>query len=132
MKNKVIETTKYVLLYLWQLPQHLLGLLIILVTKGETKHKLHNITYYYYDPFPGGISLGDYMIIGTHWDKSVRHEFGHSIQSKILGWFYLPSVGICSGLHAATYEWRLKKGWVKSYYDYWTEKWADKLGKVKR
>ena len=26
----------------------------------------------------------------------------------------------------------MKKGWIKTYYDYWTERWADKLGGVKR
>lgn len=130
--KKFLNYLKSGFLYLWQLPQHLLGLSILLIIKGEAKHSFKDIIYYYYDPFPGGISLGNYMIIGEHWSKSIKHEFGHSIQSKILGWFYLPTVGICSGLHAATYEWRLKKGWVSSYYDYWTEKWADKLGNVKR
>lgn len=44
MKKRIISVTIRmlweILLYLWQLPQNLLGLLFLLVLKGETRHRL--------------------------------------------------------------------------------------------
>lgn len=80
----------------------------------------------------GGISLGKYIII-SQWAKkaTVMHEYGHCIQSRYLGWFYLLVIGIPSLVWAGLYGWVIdaKK---HSYYDFYTEKWADKLGGVDR
>lgn len=55
----------HIVLYIWQLPQNLAGLLLLLVLKGETRHRLGNIRFYFLDSFPGGITLGEYIIVGT-------------------------------------------------------------------
>lgn len=122
---------KNILLWIWQFPQHIVGLLILLFIKGESKHKFDGITYYYYDHFPGGISLGNYMILGDKWSQSIKHEYGHTLQSRILGPLYLPTVGLCSITWAGLYGSVIKET-NNGYYKFWTEKWADKLGKVKR
>ena len=127
MKEKIIN----ILLYIWQLPQHLVGLLILLFIKGEAKHKFDGITYYYYDPFPGGISLGNYMILGDKWSESIKHEYGHSIQSRILGPIYLIVIGLPSITWAGLYGSIIRKT-HNGYYKFYTEKWADKLGGVIR
>lgn len=119
---------KQVLLYIWQLPQNLLGLLFLLFIRGEERHKLGDITFYYKDGFTGGISLGNYIIIGSKCQKSVKHEYGHCIQSRWLGPLYLLVVGLPSILHAWLCDCE-KRG--HSYYDFWCEKWANKLGGVK-
>lgn len=124
----------------YELPQTLLGyILTTIYSKKLNSIKEHaGAKVYIYDDFPGGISLGRYILIrDVSWwpeyqDEMTKHEFGHCVQSKYFGWLYLPVVGICSGLHALTYKWRMKLGWIKNYYDYWTEKWADTLGGVKR
>ena len=116
-----------VLLYIWQLPQNLLGLLFLLFIRGEEKHSLGDISFYYSENFMGGISLGRYIILGDRLEKSVKHEFGHCIQSKILGPLYLPVIGLLSSIHA----W-LCRCTGHSYYDFWPERWADKLGGVRR
>lgn len=118
---------KNILLYLWQLPQNILGLIILLILKDWEECTLYNIDFYYYDAFPGAISLGNYIISGSKKENTVKHEYGHTIQSKMLGWLYLPIVGLYSILHA----W-LCKCKNHSYYDIWCEKWADNLGNVKR
>lgn len=120
---------KKILLYIWQLPQNILGLLFILFISGDEKHNLGNVRFYYAKTFPGGISLGEYIILGDKNEKSIRHEFGHCIQSRILGWFYLPIVGLSSILHAWLHD---CKAIGKKYYHFWTERWADKLGGVRR
>lgn len=126
-----MKTLKNILLWIWQLPQHIVGLLILLFIKGEVKHKFDGITYYYYDPFPGGISLGNYMILGDKWSQSIKHEYGHTLQSRILGPLYLPIVGLCSITWAGLYGSVIRET-HNGYYKFWTEKWADKLGKVTR
>lgn len=113
------------MLYLWQLPQNILGMLILLFLKGEERHSVSGISFYYAKGFKGGISLGRYIILGDKHERSVRHEFGHCVQSKILGPLYLLVVGIPSIIHA----WLCKCG-NHSYYDFWCEKWADSLGGV--
>lgn len=113
--------------YLWQLPQMLLGLLLRAIYKGndsEYKDALVRRS----TKMSGGISLGRYIII-NQWstEKTVKHEYGHTLQSKKLGWLYLIVVGLQSGLHAL-----LCKCKNHSYYDMWFEKWANKLGGVSR
>ena len=122
---------KEILLYIWQLPQNLLGLLFLLFIRGEQKHSLGSIYFYYADSFLGGISLGQYIILGHETEKSIRHEYGHCLQSKILGPLYLLVIGLLSFSWAGLL--RLKcvaNKW--SYYAFPTEKWANKLGGVER
>ena len=120
---------KRIALYLWQFPQNLLGLAFLLCLKGEECHTLSGIKFYYCRHFRGGISLGEYIILGGICEKSVRHEFGHCLQSRILGWLYLPTVGLCSIIHAWIHD---CEAIGKTYYHYWTERWADKLAGIKR
>lgn len=116
-------------LWIWQLPQNLVGLLFLLFIQGEVKHKLGSIKFYYAKTFPGGITLGEYIIVGTKKEKTVRHEFGHVKQSRILGPLYLPVIGLPSVIHAGI------NGIINccdkspyGYYHLYTEAWANKLG----
>lgn len=122
---------KNILLWIWQFPQHIVGLLILLFIKGEAKHKFDGITYYFHDPFPGGISLGNYMILGDKWSQSIKHEYGHSLQSRMLGPLYLFVVGLPSIIWAGLYGSVIRET-HNGYYKFYTERWADKLGKVTR
>jgi hypothetical protein len=124
-----MKKIKVVALYLWQLPQNLLGLLFLLFIRGEERHALGGINFYYVKGFACGISLGKYIILGDKCDKSVRHEYGHCIQSKKLGWLYLLVVGLPSLIHAAFHD---CESVGKTYYHFWTEAWADKLMNIKR
>lgn len=126
-----MNSIKNILLYIWQLPQHIVGLLILLFIKGEAKHKFNGITYYFYDPFPGGISLGNYMILGSQFSQTIKHEYGHTLQSRMLGPLYLFVIGIPSIIWAGLYGSVIKET-HNGYYKFYTEKWADKLGKVTR
>ena len=122
---------KEVLLYLWQLPQNLLGLALRLFYKGNDSIYEDAIVRRS-TKMLGGISLGKYIII-SQWAKkaTVMHEYGHCRQSRYLGWLYLLVIGIPSLVWAGLYGWVIdtKK---HSYYDFYTEKNANKLGGVKR
>lgn len=129
---------KEILLYLWQLPQNLLGLLLLLWYKREkVYHRLNGRTFYYTDEMPSGISLGNYIIMNREdREDGMRHEYGHSIQSRILGPLYLLVIGIpsaCGNLFDRLFhkKWHWSKQ-MKWYYNQPWEKWADELGNVKR
>lgn len=124
--KRFINIVLQILLYFWQLPQNIFGQIFLVFIKGEKKHQIGNIKFYYAKNFKGGISLGDYIIIGYIHEKSVKHEYGHCIQSKILGWLYLIIIGLPSLIHAG-----LCKCKKHSYYDFFTEKWANKLVGIK-
>lgn len=120
-----------VLLFIWQFPQMILGLLLRLVFRGSDKYYKYAIVRRS-TKMRGGIALGKYIII-NQWmsEDTVRHEYGHYLQSRKLGWFYLLIVGIPSLLWAAIYG-RLIKESDNGYYEFFTERWADRLGGVER
>lgn len=79
-----------------------------------------------------GISLGEYIIIDKRFcgEKTVRHEYGHTKQSRMLGPLYLILVGIPS----VVFHWLTRFGVleVSKYYQRYPENWADRLGGVDR
>lgn len=138
-----METIKNILLYIWQLPQHILGLLLVAFLRPEKKYVMDNGNIIYFaNRMAGGISLGKYSIVASyHYRKTleealkrdtVRHEaIGHAKQSRWLGPFYLPVIGLPSICWAGIH--RLKcvaERW--KYWEFYTEKWADKIAGVKR
>lgn len=134
--------------WVWQLPQNLLGFLLsrnynykstrYIDIDGKDKG-----VYVYFKPFfCSGVNLGDYIIL-DYWycgkgctQQVFAHEYGHSRQSLILGWFYLPLVGLPS-IVGNVWDRLFHKNWAKEqrekwYYSRYPENWADKLGGVTR
>lgn len=66
--------------------------------------------------------------------KIFKHEFGHSKQSQILKWFYIPFVMIPSTIWSGFYSWNTDHKFIKNlnYYWFYTEHWADNLGGIER
>lgn len=126
------------------MPQTLVGAAIALLHKEKP---LRVIEYadqkvYLYDKFNGGISLGYYSHIdydatkhklGYLSDKfrtTILHEaVGHGTQSKRLGPLYLLVIGLPSIIHCAIFV-ALGRKW--DYYNFYTEKWADKIAGIRR
>ena len=135
MKRKIKEA----LLWVWQLPQNLLGLCLLLYYKHEKEyHRLNGRRFYFTKEMPSGISLGNYIIMNrADKEDGMRHEYGHSIQSRWLGLLYLPTIGLLSGIwnlidvHIVSPRIGYKASY-KLYYSMPWEAWADKLGKVDR
>ena len=122
---------KQLLMYLWQLPQNLLGLLYrdILTYKDEVYllNTTENFTLYTKDT-SGCVTLGRYIFISSRaGSDTIKHEIGHVKQSQILGPLYLPLIGIPSILQVIVHK---KIASNKSYYWFYTEKWANKLAEV--
>jgi hypothetical protein len=141
--KKFLNIVKEVAKYVWQLPQNLLGLVLIAFYKPERKHVLDNgVEVYYATRMKGGISLGKYSIVNTcHYRKdineslkrdTVRHEaIGHVKQSLMFGPLYLLVIGISSIVWCGIYG-RFVPYTHNGYYKFWTEKWADELANIKR
>ena len=124
-----------ILLYLWQLPQHLLALALLptLNIKGKqyTTHKREKHNYIRQTLFDTSFSLGKYVFLThDHTKTTLKHEVGHSKQSVIFGPLYLFIIGLPS-ISRNIYS-RLCKKDDKWYYGSFPENWADKLGKVNR
>lgn len=142
------------LLWIWQLPQNVIGFILTRKSKAEEIKVLVNESEVNYvkihftsNVFGCGVSLGNYIILDyktyfpkqfTSWFmQTVRHEHGHQLQSKYLGWLYLPVVGITSALFNNLWDRLFHKKWsIKKrnmwYYSRFPENWADRLGEVKR
>lgn len=122
-------TMKQILLWLWCLPQNLVGLLVMLFTKAKRvgDHYEFNV------PF-GSVSLGEFIFLckgHSGNDEVLRHEKGHRTQSRMLGWLYLIVIALPSCIWAGCFgEYRKKK--KRSYYSFYTEAWADKLAGITR
>lgn len=130
---RVTNTVLYEMKYLWQFPQHLLAIFIYLCYKKSIqKTQVYKDTVVYYIVgFPGGLSLGNYIFLQHNCDMNmIKHEYGHTRQSKFLGWLYLPIVAIPSFIMAVLTTIGILS--YTSYYKYFPEDWADKLGGVER
>lgn len=146
-----MNVIKEILLWLWQLPQNLLGLILILFYKPEACIILQNGNKVYFSRnMVGGISLGKYSIINSYYaglktgDKTmkpieelvqldvVKHEgIGHGTQSRYLGWFYLLIIGLPSIVWAGLYG-SVIPYTVNGYYKFPTEASADRIAGIKR
>jgi hypothetical protein len=119
---------KFILLFIWQLPQNIVAL-VMLPFLGKLKLvRKANYNYCFEGTnMLGGISLGSFCFVSKHSAKSnetVAHEQdGHVKQSHLLGPLYLLVIGLFSITWAGLY----KRLGYKNYYIFYTESWANKL-----
>ena len=133
---------KELLLWVWQLPQNLIGFIWTRFTKKETTWFLKGkkVRVCYAPCFKSGVSLGKYIILDPVYKRIssgkqltiVQHEHGHQKQSEYFGWFYLLLVALPS---VCNWDRLFHKKWTseereKWYYSRYPEKWADRLGGV--
>jgi hypothetical protein len=135
---------KKILLYAWQLPQHLLALLILAVlylagrvVKADREALPGRLLFITNTP-GWGVSLGFFIFMGKGYGPGDwKHEYGHSVQSERWGPLYLLAIGIPSAignnlrdrLFHKSWAWEKRREW---YYGRWPENEADRLGGVER
>lgn len=122
---------KNLLMYLWQLPQNLCGEVFRLFHMNALIRDYEGSLVYRSEKMHGGVSLGRYIFVNKFVGmKTVKHEYGHCVQSKRWGWLYL----LVFGLPSITWCGLRRLGYFKdkSYYWFYTERNADKLGGVER
>lgn len=132
MMKLIMNYIRNLILFIWQLPQHLLAILyigyLVMMCKDLGVDSRYKQAIVMPCVMRGAVTLGCYVFVGlnSEYRKTVKHELGHTIQSKILGPLYLIVIGIPSitycGLRRIFPS--LRK---KNYYDFYTEKWANNL-----
>ncbi len=82
----------------------------------------------------GGISLGLFVFVKPNAESGlICHEYGHTLQSLLLGPLYLLIIGLPSFIWAGLpYFRRLRKEKGISYYSLYCERWANALGNSKK
>jgi hypothetical protein len=117
--------------FVWGLPQNLIGGSMALALRrcgrSQETFRLACVTRW---KLSSGLSLGLFVFVGTYADQRlVVHEYGHCVQSILLGPLYLPLVVVPSliwaGLPACS---RYRKNRNVSYYAHPIEAWANRLG----
>ena len=121
--NKFMDVFELVMWFIWQLPQNIVAL-IMMPFIGKLK-LIENKKYCYVfeaEKIKNSISLGCFIFMtpySSNKEVYIAHEYGHMEDSKLFGWFYLFVIGIPSLLNN-------KFKFTKCYYDFWTEKRANK------
>lgn len=118
----------------WGFPQSLIGLIICLLHKDAPKKEYHGCIVTRWKQ-SGSMSLGMFLFLSERsydGDPQVQvHEFGHAVQSVILGPLYLPIMGIPSFLWCNLKPCRkLRREKGVSYYRLYTESTANYLGSL--
>lgn len=122
-----------ILHFTWCLPQTLLGLIIrgfgyygIVAIYADTKY--YSVTWLKDSMFSLGACAFCPINLNVFTTKTLFHELGHSRQSLILGWLYLPVIALPSLMwHWWYYAGKPKK---VSYYWFYTERWANRLAGI--
>ncbi|MDF1617924.1 hypothetical protein [Petrocella sp. FN5] len=136
MKNtiKIISLTIYILLQCtWGLLQSFAGLLIFLFNITSSHNLYHGAVRTQWSA-KSGLSLGLFIFVPVDCSREISeklsvHEYGHTLQSLVLGPLYLPVIGLPSFIWFLLYP-IIKKKKAISYYDFIIEKWADAWGGI--
>ncbi|MBQ6560547.1 MAG: hypothetical protein IJL85_06950 [Erysipelotrichaceae bacterium] len=74
-------------------------------------------------------SIGMFIFLGYPSTDILSHEYGHTIQSCILGPLYLPVIGLPSLIwcHSRRFNRNRQRG-IYRYSDFYPERWANRLG----
>lgn len=132
MMKLIMKYIRNLILFIWQLPQHIIALIyfgyLVMMCKDlgvDSRYKQATVIPCI---MRGAVTLGNYVFVGlnSEYRKTVKHELGHTIQSKILGPLYLIVIGIPSITYCGLRRLfpSLRK---KNYYAFYTEKWANNL-----
>lgn len=130
------------LLLIWELPQNIVGAFYFIIHGVFAKAFIiddGDSFEMYSDKQKGAVSLGVFRVYKAEYYKSSayyvklsrKHEKGHRQQSKWLGPLYLIVIGIPSQIWATLHSFCKPISKI-DYYWFYTEKWADKIGGVKR
>lgn len=122
---------KRLLFILWQCTwgsvQSLVGAVLFLCCIGKKHYIFHGAVVTEWS-CGGSVSLGQFIFLSKGREDVRPHEFGHSIQSLILGPLYLLVIGLPSIIWAGLPVCRsVRRKRRISYYDFYTERWANRL-----
>ncbi|MCQ2409031.1 MAG: hypothetical protein MJ068_00645 [Clostridia bacterium] len=128
----------YILYWLIQCTYGIIQTLIgfcIFIKHIKCKHEFyHGAILTYHEGDWGGVSMGPFIFVnGKRWETWVKetrvHEYGHTIQSLILGPLYFFVIGIPSMIWCNAKKFRdMRERGEKNYFDLYCESGANTLG----
>ena len=132
MMKLIMKYIRNLILFTWQLPQHIVALIyfgyLVMMCKDLGVDSRYKQAIVIPCIMRGAVTLGNYVFVGlnSEYKETVKHELGHTIQSKMLGPLYLIVIGIPSITYCGLRRLfpSLRK---KNYYNFYTEKWANNL-----
>lgn len=139
---------KAFLFMLWQctfgIVQTLAGFIVLLCSQKTVRFRYHGAVVTVWQrcdsvslglflfvacPDPAGQETADALLKNSAFARLLLHEYGHAVQSLLLGPLYLPVVGLPSALWGTLPCLRRKRlRENRSYYSFYTERWANRLG----
>lgn len=114
---------------LWGFPQTMVGLAIRLALRGPRKRYAYRTAFVTEWSIDEGLCLGLFIFVPQNCTRALlAHEYGHTIQSLILGPLYLPIVVLPSLVWAGLPRLQnYRSSHRYSYYRFYTERWANLL-----
>lgn len=112
----------------WGLPQTLAGFAAFLIYRKQPHREYRSAIVTRWNR-RGSVALGMYIFLSRDAAQDVLvHEYGHTIQSLILGPLFLILVGLPSLLWAELpMLQKRRRAKRRSYYAFYTERWANSL-----
>lgn len=125
----------YILQWTRGIIQNVVGLCVFLVNFRRRHFWYNGALVTVWGSRRGSMGLGMFIFIsesamtGERREFTLKHEYGHTVQSCILGPLFLPVIGLPSLLWAGLpvfRRYRERRG--VSYYRFYPERWANFLG----
>lgn len=138
-KNKFIKALWIFLFYTlnltWGIIQTLIGFVLFLTQPRDCKKQAYfgSVCTFHKGKW-GGVSLGIFIFVNgaqnENWTSTTMvHEYGHCVQSMILGPLYFLIVGIPSIIWCNAKRFAEIHREIKGYYfNFYPERWANHLG----
>lgn len=118
----------------WGLPQNLAGLFVFLRFAKRPHFSYQGAVATVWPNKTGSMSLGMFLFLYDGWEPSdhalLAHEYGHTIQSLLLGPLYLAVIGLPSIVWAGFKPVvKLRRRKQLPYSWLFCERWADRNGR---
>lgn len=125
----------YILQWSWRIIQNVVGFCVFLSNIRWRHFRYNGAVVTVWGSRRGSMGLGMFIFIsesamnGERRGFTLTHEYGHTVQSVILGPLFLPVIGLPSLLWAGLPVFRkYRERRSVSYYWLYTERWANFLG----
>lgn len=143
LTGNAMKTILFFLIQLtWGIIQSLIGFVLFLVNIRKMHYLYHGAVVTEWNSY-SSVSLGLFVFVTGRRVRDRRsggvppeelkrallvHEYGHTIQSLILGPFYLPLIGLPSLIWATLPGYRARRRGGLPYSSFWTERSANRFG----
>lgn len=114
---------------LWGFPQSVVGLMLCLALRGPRQRYQYRTAYVTEWGLDAGFTSGMFIFVPHGCPRGLLvHEYGHTLQSLLLGPLYLPAIVVPSLVWAGMPRLRrMRSARGYSYYRFYCERWANLL-----